>query len=213
MTSLDLFRHSLRARIAYLSVFITAGAISGCGNLDDDQESTDSVESAVTTLGPSYVDGPGEVQSTTCNSMHCCSSGYAMRGINTPANRLWCARIMQPWEETGCAVDLSTVRVNGLHTCPVGQYMKGVDVGRNKLTCCTYTSGNRPTSAFVNGNGANVFINGDYTPANGHWDGPESSEHETTPSGVTVHVCHPGIGVASVMEGMSGPADDLLCAL
>ena len=70
---------------------------------------------------------------TQCFGMHCCPSGYAMRGVHVDQNRLLCRKVNEGADD--CFLDFPTQR-QGMHACPSGTYMRGIHVGDNVLTCC-----------------------------------------------------------------------------
>jgi dienelactone hydrolase len=70
---------------------------------------------------------------TQCFGMHCCPTGYGMRGLRADQNNLLCRQVNQQHED--CFVDGPTQR-NGAHACPAGTYLRGIQVADNKLTCC-----------------------------------------------------------------------------
>jgi hypothetical protein len=70
---------------------------------------------------------------TQCFGMHCCPSGYGMRGLNDGQNSLLCRQVNEQHED--CFVDAPTQR-QGMHACPAGTYMRGVRHDKNKLVCC-----------------------------------------------------------------------------
>jgi len=83
--------------------------------------------------------------STQCFGMHCCPSGYALRGAHVDQNRFLCRRVSQANED--CFVDHATPR-SGMHACPEGTYMRGLRADRNQLTCCyDGTLGGQPFSS------------------------------------------------------------------
>jgi hypothetical protein len=65
--------------------------------------------------------------------MHCCPSGYGVRGVNVSANDLLCRQVNQKHED--CFVDGPTQR-QGMHACPRGTYVRGIRSDLNRLTCC-----------------------------------------------------------------------------
>src|SRR6185295_1147469 len=70
---------------------------------------------------------------TQCFGMHCCPSGYGMRGLHAIQNDLLCRQVNQQHED--CFVDHPTFR-QGVHACPRGTYMRGIRIDQNLLTCC-----------------------------------------------------------------------------
>jgi dienelactone hydrolase len=84
----------------------------------------------VPSRGDERIDQSGGTQ---CFGMHCCPSGYAMRGAHVNQNRLLCRQVNHGAED--CFLDFPTQRA-GMHACPRGTYLRGIHVGNNVLACC-----------------------------------------------------------------------------
>ncbi len=129
--------------------------------------------------------------STQCFGMHCCPSGYAMRGARLDSNRFLCRPIGVRSED--CFVDVPTKREGlaavyaGVHACPTGTYMRGLHEDRGLLTCC-----------FDRERGYSSLINERVDPDPGH------QEHG-------MHACPAAEGNA-VMTGIDIRNNHFLCS-
>ncbi len=91
-------------------------------------------------------DPPPGGQTTVCNGMHCCPSGYTMAGIHVGDNVLRC-RFAGGMNINQCYLDgpsqptytVQTVNGTAVHTCANSYAMVGINVSANLFTCCPYT--------------------------------------------------------------------------
>ncbi len=124
---------------------------------------------------------------TQCFGMHCCPSGYGMRGLRDDQNQLLCRQVNQQHED--CFIDGPTER-SGVHACPSGTYMRGVNSSRNRFLCC-----------YERERG--------YSELNSEFvDGPSSPTQ-----GFGMHVCPVPSGAGdALMTGANSATNEFLCA-
>ena len=203
---------TLLSSVGAFAILAATVAASGCLGTDEPQgtegATTEGTEGVTTKQDPlfgifEYDDTPGM---NVCNGMHCCGSGYGMRGIHIGANTLRCVRI---WNSTdsGCFPDNTTIR-DGMKACPIGTYMKGYHGGTNTLTCCPYPSNNVGNVWTINGNSSSIWL-----PEMNAFDPPETATAETK-FNLTMHVC-PNSGGSDgyrAMEGIHAGNNDFICA-
>jgi dienelactone hydrolase len=112
----------------YLSIVVVAAAFAAAASCGTEMPGAEGSRSAALTLHQDVIDTTNH-----CFGMHCCPSGYGMRGARIDQNKFLCRSVNQQHED--CFVDFPTQR-NGIHACPTGTYMRGFHADKDLLTCC-----------------------------------------------------------------------------
>jgi dienelactone hydrolase len=115
-----------------LGFFMTALGATACST--GSEPSPEKVRSESEALHADLLDPPtAGGTATQCFGMHCCPSGYGVRGLENSKNQLLCRQVNQKHED--CFIDGATERA-GVHACPSGTYVRGIRGDRNRLACC-----------------------------------------------------------------------------